>query len=148
MADNGVCAAQRVQEVLAFIDRNLGERLTLPEMAQVLAINSYHFAHVFKQATGLAPHQYVIRRRLARAKQLLEGTKLPIAEVALAVGCANQSHFSALFHRATGMTPLNYRIRNSRRHEGPTASFRYTAPGAGRSIAGTGRQSPDFETGG
>src|SRR4051812_11781856 len=71
MADNEVFAAQRVQEVLAFIDQHLGERLTLPAMAQVLAINSYHFAHVFKQATGLAPHQYVIQRRLVRAKELL-----------------------------------------------------------------------------
>ncbi len=141
MAGNEVFAVQRVQEVLAFIDRNLGERLTLPDMAGVLAINSYHFAHVFKQATGLAPHQYVIRRRLVRAKQLLDGTELPIAEVALAVGCANQSHFSALFHRATGMTPLNYRLRNSRRHSATTASFRYTALGRARNIAGIGRRS-------
>jgi AraC-like DNA-binding protein len=148
MAGNEVFAAQRVQEVLAFIDQHLGERLTLPDMAQVLAINSYHFAHVFKQATGLAPHQYIIRRRLARAKQLLADTELPIAEVALAVGCANQSHFSAQFHRATGMTPLNYRLRNRRRHQAGTASFRYTASRAARNIVHAGRQSSDFETGG
>jgi AraC-like DNA-binding protein len=148
MADNEVFAAQRVQEVLAFIDQNLGERLTLPDMAQVLAINSYHFAHVFKQATGLAPHQYLIRRRLARAKQLLAGTALPIAEVALAVGCANQSHFSALFRRAAGMTPLNYRLRNCRRLRAGTASFRYTAPGTARNIAWIACRSSDFETGG
>lgn len=133
--------AQRVQDVIRFIDRNLGERLTLVEMATVLELNPYHFAHVFKQATGLAPHQYVIQRRLARAKQLLGTTNLPIAEVALAVGCANQSHFSALFHRATGMTPLAYRIRNKAAVDVATASLRYTAREAAGKLAESGESS-------
>ena len=112
MVKADVSAAQRMTRLVRHIDRNLGERLTLAEMAAVLQLNPYHFAHVFKQATGLAPHQYLVRRRVARAKHFLETTALPIAEIALVVGCANQSHFSALFHRATGMTPLAYRMRN------------------------------------
>ena len=119
MAETAVSTAQRMQDVIRFIDRNLGEPLTLVKMAAALKLNPYHFAHVFKQATGLAPRQYVIQRRLARAKQLLQTTDLPIAEVALAVGCANQSHFSALFHRATGMTPLTYRMRTRPRRSLP-----------------------------
>lgn len=74
-------------------------------------MSPYHFVRMFKRWVGLAPHQYVIRRRLERGKELLKGTDLPIAEIALAVGCANQSHFSALFRRATGMTPMSYRQR-------------------------------------
>jgi AraC family transcriptional regulator len=83
--------------------------LTLPLIAGLLDMSPFHFAHVFKHATGVAPHQYVIRRRVERAKQLLAATDLPIADIALAVGCANQSHFSALFHRVTGRTPQAYR---------------------------------------
>ena len=134
MAETDVSAAQRVQDVIRFIDRNLGERLTLVEMAAALGLNPYHFAHVFKQATRLAPHQYVIRRRLARAKQLLGTTDLPIAEVALVVGCANQSHFSALFHRATGMTPLTYRIQNRPRSSLPPQVCDIRRPKRGASL--------------
>lgn len=106
--------AAKVQTALAFIDEHLGEGLTLPAIARPLALSPHHFAHVFKRATGVAPHQYVMRRRVERAKELLVSTSLPIADVALAVGFANQSHFSAAFHRASGMTPQGYRFARKR----------------------------------
>ena len=100
---------RKMQQALAFIDSHLGDDLTLPQMAEALCVSPHHFAHVFKQKVGVPPHQYVIRRRVERAKSLLDSTDLPIVEIALSVGCANQSHFSALFHRFTGLTPLSYR---------------------------------------
>lgn len=118
----------RLPEALAYIDAHLGERLTLPSIAGTVGSSAYHFAHAFKRSVGIAPHQYVMQRRLDRAKELLENTDLPIAEVALAVGCANQSHFSALFHKATGVTPLSYRqsrirqqVFDRRLQQGPIA---------------------------
>ena len=98
-----------IQQALAFIESHLDDDLTLPHIAEALRVSPHHFAHVFRLAVGVAPHQYVIRRRVERAKELLDTTDLPIVEVALAVGCANQSHFSALFHRVTGLTPHSYR---------------------------------------
>ena len=77
-------------------------------------MSPFHLAHVFKEAMGVAPHQYVVRRRVERAKELLADTDLPIAEIALKVGCASQSHFSALFHRVTGLTPQNYRLEEGK----------------------------------
>lgn len=106
-----ISAPRKVQKALALIDGRLDECVRLQEIAHAAGMSPYYFARLFKRSTGLAPHQYVIRRRLERAKQLLQNTRLPIAEVALAVGCANQSHFSALFHKATGVTPLAYRLR-------------------------------------
>jgi AraC family transcriptional regulator len=100
---------QKIQRALAFIESHLGDDLTLPCIAEALCISPHHFAHVFRQAVGVAPHQYVIRRRVERAKELLDTTDLPIVEIALFVGCANQSHFSALFQRITGATPHAYR---------------------------------------
>jgi AraC family transcriptional regulator len=102
--------ARRVAEALAVMDAHLGERLTLPRLAALLDVSPFHLAHVFKHATGVAPHQYLVRRRLERARDLLARTKLPIADIALAVGFASQSHFSASFHRATGVTPQAYRL--------------------------------------
>ena len=102
---------QGVQQALAFIDAHLGDRLTLVKIADEVKLSPYHFAHVFKRSIGVAPHQYVMRRRLERAKQLLTQTNLPIAEIAAELGYANQSHFSEAFHRDTSITPLSYRLR-------------------------------------
>jgi len=100
-----------VRAVLEFIDAHLGERLTLVRMAGEAKLNPYHFAHMFKHVTGVAPHQYIMQRRLERAKLLLAQTNLPIVEIATELGYASQSHFSELFRRATGITPMSYRLR-------------------------------------
>jgi AraC-like DNA-binding protein len=100
---------QALQQALEFIDAHLGERLTLVKIADAARLSPYHFAHIFKRFTGIAPHQYVMQRRLERAKQLLADTDLPIAEIAAELGYASQSHFSEAFHHTTSVTPLTYR---------------------------------------
>jgi AraC family transcriptional regulator len=95
---------------LEFIDAHLGERLTLVRMADEVRLSPFHFAHLFKRQVGVAPHQYVMRRRLERAKVLLVQTNLPIVTIAMDLGFANQSHFSEIFHRETGDSPLSFRL--------------------------------------
>ena len=104
---------QGLQQALEFIDAHLGEQLTLVKIAHEARLSPYHFAHIFKRFTGIAPHQYVMRRRLARAKLLLAQTDVPILTIALELGYANQSHFSEVFHRATGVTPLTFRLNRT-----------------------------------
>lgn len=99
----------KLHRAIDYIDRNLGRDVTLSEMAQTLGMSPHHFAHVFKRTTGLAPHQYLVARRVARAESLLLETDLPITEIAHRVGYANQSHFSTVFHRAAAMTPRMFR---------------------------------------
>jgi AraC family transcriptional regulator len=111
---SAVLRGQKIEQALEIIDAHLGDRLTLSYVADLLDTSPYHFARRFKRAVGMAPHQYLIRRRVERAKALLAFTDLPIADIALAVGCANQSHFSAVFHRATGATPQSYRLAGKR----------------------------------
>jgi AraC family transcriptional regulator len=75
-------------------------------LAAVARLSPFHFARQFKEATGLPPHQYVISRRVERAKQLLqEGAELSLAEVAAHVGFSDQSQFSHHFKRHVGVTP-------------------------------------------
>ena len=75
-------------------------------MAAVAHLSPYHFARQFKAASGLPPHQYVIMRRVERAKQLLQaGTELSLAEVAAHAGFSDQSQFSHHFKRLVGVTP-------------------------------------------
>jgi AraC family transcriptional regulator len=68
-----------------------------------------HFARLFKQATGLTPHQYVSLCRIAHTKRLLAETDCALIEISAQVGCTDQSHFSALFRRYVSMTPQAYR---------------------------------------
>jgi len=99
-----------MQQALDFIDANLGERLTLMTIAGELRLSPHHFAHVFKRLIGVAPHKYIMQRRLERARQLLVHTDLPLVAIAMELGYASQSHFSEQFHREVGVTPLTYRL--------------------------------------
>jgi AraC family transcriptional regulator len=100
----------RLRAVLEYIEEHLGAAPTLAEIAAVAGLNPYHFARQFKAATGLPPHQYVITRRVERAKHLLrEGTDSSLAEVAARAGFYDQSQFSHHFKRVVGVTPGQYR---------------------------------------
>lgn len=110
VGDPGAHDRAGMQQALDFIDAHLGERLTLTTLADELRLSPSHFAHVFKRLVGVAPHKYVMRRRLERARLLLVHTDLPIVVIAVELGYANQSHFSEQFHREIGVTPLTYRL--------------------------------------
>ncbi len=88
-----------------YINDDLSRKLTLTEIAGVAHVSPYHFARSFKAATGLPPHRYVICRRVERAKALLADSDLTIAEVAEAVGFANQSHLAFHLRRLLGVSP-------------------------------------------
>jgi AraC family transcriptional regulator len=94
--------------VIAFVEVHLGEHFTLHELALEAGVSPFHFVRIFKQMTGLTPHQYVMSRRIARARLLLEKGELPIAAIAAETGFASQSHLTDLFRREVGMTPGAY----------------------------------------
>jgi AraC family transcriptional regulator len=95
--------------VIEFVDDNLRNDLTLDAIAAAVALSPGHFAHAFRQTTGVAPHRYVLERRVERAKALLLQSDLPITQIAQLVGCSSHSHFSVLFNRVTGVTPRKFR---------------------------------------
>ena len=99
----------KLRRATEYMNDNLGRNVALSEIAGELAMSPYHFARVFKQSTGIAPHQFLMERRVECAKSLLRETDLSITEIAHRIGCSNPSHFSRLFHRATTMTPRIFR---------------------------------------
>jgi AraC family transcriptional regulator len=100
----------KLRVVLEYIEEHLDAGLTLEQMAAAAHLSVYHFSRQFKTATGLPPHQYVIARRIERAKELLQaGTDLSLAEVAAHAGFSDQSHFSGHFKRLIGVTPGQFR---------------------------------------
>lgn len=105
----GGLSKYKLRRVIEYINENLEHDVALTTLAGVVDMNVHHFAKMFKQNMGIAPHQYIIERRIERAKQLLTNTELSIIEVCHAVGFDNQSHFTKLFRRYTATTPKMYR---------------------------------------
>ena len=99
----------KLQHMLAYIKAHLEHELSLATLAAVAQMSPTHFAHLFKHATGLPPHRYVIRCRMEHAKRLLAETDMPLIEIGPQVGCTDQSHFTALFRTHVSMTPKIYR---------------------------------------
>ena len=107
---DGVLPRGRLRAVVEYIEEHLDGGPSLAQLAAVVGLNPYHFARQFKRATGLPPHQYVIMRRVERAKQLLQGGDCSLAEVAARAGFSGQSVFCHHFKRLLGVTPRQFRM--------------------------------------
>jgi len=108
---DGTLPRGRLRAVVEYIEEHLDASPSLEELAAVTRLSAYHFARQFKAATGLPPHQYVIARRVERARQLLQApADLSLAEVALHAGFSDQSVFCLHFKRLVGVTPRQFRM--------------------------------------
>jgi len=87
------------------IDAALETRLTIETLAREVGLSPAHFARAFRESLGRAPHQYLLARRLERARRLLETTSATLSDIAQRTGFADQAHFTKLFKRAFGTTP-------------------------------------------
>ncbi len=89
-------------------DRNYAEPLDLTALASAAGVSKYHFLRCFAAEYGETPMQYVIRRRIERASDLLRATNLTVTEVCNLVGYSSLGSFSAKFRELVGMTPSEY----------------------------------------
>jgi len=106
----GGLSGHKLRLVLEFMNANCALDLSLAELAAVAGMSTFHFAREFKRATGTTPHQYLMKLRIERAKQLLSGSEMPLVDVGSHSGFSHQSHFSRLFRKLTGTTPQSYRL--------------------------------------
>lgn len=99
----------KLRRVIDFIEANLNASIGLDDLARAAGLSANHFLRVFKLATGETPYHLLRARRLERARQLLADDAMPLAELALECGFANQAHFTAAFTREIGISPGRYR---------------------------------------
>ena len=98
-----------MRRAVDFVSDNFHQNLKLAGIAAVAHLSKYHFARTFKQVMGVAPHQFLIERRIEHAQALLRTTALSVEEIARRAGFSNQSHFTAHFKKVVGATPRVYR---------------------------------------
>src|SRR5262249_41636534 len=109
---DGTLPRARLRAVVEYIEEHLDAGPTLEQMAAVARLSPNYFAWQFKRAPGLPPHQYIIPRRVERAKQLMQtGRDFSLVEVAALAGFCDQSQFSHHFKRLIGVTPGQFRTR-------------------------------------
>lgn len=102
----------RLKRVMDYVDEHLSSRLTLLDLAEVAGLSRMHFASQFRAATGLRPHEFLLKRRIQRSEELLRDSGMTIAEIAVNVGFQTQAHFTTVFKRFVGFTPRQWRTAN------------------------------------
>jgi AraC family transcriptional regulator len=117
-------APHKLNRVQAFIQAHVSEGIRVSQLAEIVHMSLYHFARMFKLATGQPPHLYITIQRIEHAKALLRDSSLPLVVVAARVGFQTQEHFTNVFHRYAGVTPRVYRLscRSARAVPTPTAA--------------------------
>ena len=100
-----LCRARR------YIDECYDLPLDLTEISKQACLSRYHFLRLFRDTFDTTPHQYLIRRRIEKAKELLRSRGLSVTDVCFEVGFQSLGSFSSLFRRYVGHAPINYRKR-------------------------------------
>ena len=141
----GGLATWQARRTLAHIEANLASKMDIEDLANVVALSRSHFSRAFKRTLGFSPMEYVVVRRVERAKAMISGTREPLAEVALACGFADQAHLNRRFRDIVGISPGRWRRSNAqlaksipeRRIEAPTrTALRVRASECGRRAIG------------
>jgi AraC family transcriptional regulator len=107
--DRGGLTPGQTRRATELLNANLSGRVLLTDLATGCNMSIRHFTRAFRQTTGLAPHQWLVQRRIEKAKGLLSRTVQPLSAVAADCGFADQSHFTGVFTRVVGVTPAEWR---------------------------------------
>ena len=99
----------RLRTVRELVQAKIEDDLTLIEMAQAVDLSPAHFSRMFLKSTGETPHQFVLRNRIERAKEMLRVAEARVLDVAVACGFKTQQHFARVFRQICGASPTEYR---------------------------------------
>lgn len=110
---------QRLGRARDFIDHCYDHPLSLDQISEKACFSRYHFLRLFRQAFNKTPHQYLIERRIEKAKELLGGDELRVTDVCFEVGFQSLGSFSTLFHKTVGQPPVTYRERAQAQRQVP-----------------------------
>jgi len=109
------CSAYRamIKNVMDYVEQNISKRIMLKDMAAVAGMSPNYFHRVFAKAMGMTPNEFVISRKISRARELLATTGESISDISLLCGFDNIAYFSYVFKRYSGITPSSFRAAHS-----------------------------------
>ena len=108
---------RRLGRAREFIDHCYDHPLSLDQISEKACFSRYHFLRLFRQAFNKTPHQYLIERRIEKAKELLGTDELRVTDVCFEVGFQSLGSFSSLFHKYVGHAPNAYREKVKQREQ-------------------------------
>jgi AraC family transcriptional regulator len=108
-SDPGHLPRLQSEALMVFIEDSLSRDIGIVDLAGVVGYSPDHFSRLFRQTFRVSPYQYLLGRRVERAKTMLRDPSLPIAVIAVACGFTSQSHLNTVFKRIAGVTPGRYR---------------------------------------
>ena len=101
--------AQLAESIEEYLDEHHTEKITLDDLAEKFFINKFYLSKIFKETYGTTVNNYLISKRITRAKQLLRFTDMTVDEVGAAVGMGDANYFSRMFRKVEGISPREYR---------------------------------------
>src|ERR1700742_4059906 len=117
-------ARWRLRRAIDFVETNLSNSISTSDISAAAGMTRMHFAAQFKAATGLRPHEYLLRRRVERAQEMLAQTDMSVVDVALSVGFQSQSHFTVVFNRFVGRPPHAWRQSHGKGRDSLQTAFK------------------------
>lgn len=105
----GRLGSAHLRRIKEWVDAKMEEDLSLNDLAQSVGMSRAHFSRMFRKSTGVTPHQFVLRQRLERAKEMLRYRDTQVLDVAVAYGFKTQQHFAQVFRDMMGVSPTKYR---------------------------------------
>jgi len=99
----------RLRKIRQFVHANIEEEFSLKEMAHSVGLSPAYFSQMFRKSTGESPHQFVLRQRIERGKEMLRTAEGRVLDIAIACGFKTQQHFARVFRKLCGANPTEYR---------------------------------------
>ena len=106
---HGGLGPARLRRITELVHAEIEDELSLHKMAETAGLSTAHFSQMFRKSTGESPHQFVLRHRVERAKDLLRASDARVLDVAVACGFKTQQHFARIFRQICGTSPTEYR---------------------------------------
>ena len=106
---NGGLGPARLRRITELVHSEIEDELSLDKMAETAGLSTAHFSQMFRKSTGESPHQFVLRHRVERAKEMLRASEARVLDVAVACGFKTQQHFARVFRHVCGSSPTEYR---------------------------------------
>jgi len=108
---SGALTPAQLRRVIEYIHERIDEDMSVMQLAETVKLSPAYFSQMFQRSTGYAPHQFVVRTRIQRAKEMLVASERKIIEVAIACGFETPQHFARVFQKLCSVTPTEYRRR-------------------------------------